>query len=449
MPTDPKSPRSLKADHSIHRLLFRRLALAALVVAVALSLLIFARERGRLGEMVIERARIAAMFFNVEVRPLLDRPEPPGYMGLQKELEKYLWQNAQLGYGSFVYVDLIDRSGQMLGSVERDDYALIRPVRDFMKSSRLQSFPGKDDYSVEGVRIGGVPHVHVVLPLTTTAGAVAAYGRGVFAVSSEAIWDIQRSLLRTIGAVVGLVLLTTALLYPTILKLLRRVTQLSSDLLDANVTAIRLLGSAIAKRDSDTDLHNCRVTIYAVRIAEAAGLDNPAIRALIKGAFLHDVGKIGISDKILLKPSHLTEDEFKEMKKHVQFGMEIISRSTWLKDAADVVGYHHEQYDGSGYLAGLKGEQIPLAARIFAIADVFDALTSHRPYKAPWSFQEAMNLLEEGRERHFDPKLLDLFRRIARPLYDEFGNRDDDHPRHKVLEIGEQYFKQELEALLS
>ena len=449
MPTDAQSHRPLKADHSLHRLLFRRLALAALLVAVALSLLIFARERGRLGEVVIERARIAAMFFNVEVRPLLDRPEPLGYMGLQKELEKYLWQNAQLGYGSFVYVDLIDRSGQMLGSIERDDYALIGPVRDFMKSSRLQSFPGKGDYSVESVQIGGVPHVHVVLPLTTTAGAAAAYGRGVFAVSPGAIRDIERSLLRTIATVVGLVLLTTALLYPTILRLLRRVTQLSRDLLDANVTAIRLLGGAIAKRDSDTDLHNCRVTIYAVRIAETAGLDGPAIRSLIKGAFLHDVGKIGISDNILLKRGRLTEDEFKEMKKHVQFGIDIIGRSAWLKDAADVVGYHHEQYDGSGYLAGLKGDRIPLAARIFAIADVFDALTSQRPYKAPLSFEEAMSLLEQGRDRHFDPELLDLFQRIARPLHDEFGNRDDEHPRRKVLEIGEQYFKQELETLLS
>jgi HD-GYP domain-containing protein (c-di-GMP phosphodiesterase class II) len=427
--------------------LFRRLATAALLVAVALSALLFARERGRLGEVAIERARIAALFFNVEVRPLLDQPGAIPYMGLQKEVEKYVWQSAQLGYGRFVYVDIVDRSGATLGRIDRDDYALMEAVRDFVQSSRLPSFPSKDDYSVESVQIGGVAHVHVALPLTTTAGAVAAYGRGVFAVSPDAIRDIQRNLLRTIAAVVGLVLLTTALLYPTILRLLRRVTRLSWDLLDANVTAIRLLGSAIAKRDSDTDLHNCRVTIYAVRLAEAAGLTNEAIRALIKGAFLHDVGKIGISDNILLKPDRLTENEFEEMKKHVQYGMDIIRRSTWLKDAADVVGYHHEQYDGSGYLAGLKGEQIPLAARIFAIADVFDALTSHRPYKAPLSFEEAMNLLEDGRERHFDPKLLDLFRRIARPLYDEFGNRDDEHPRLKVLQIGERYFKQELDTL--
>src|SRR5690606_25377678 len=108
-----------------------------------------------------------------------------------------------------------------------------------------------------------------------------------------------------------------------------------------------------------------------------------AMHALIKGALLHDVGKIGVSDGILLKPGRLTDDEFKEMRRHVEYGYDIVGPVRWLSDACDVVRHHHEKYDGSGYDGKLSNGQIPLAARIFAIADVFDALTSRRPYKEP------------------------------------------------------------------
>ena len=120
------------------------------------------------------------------------------------------------------------------------------------------------------------------------------------------------------------------------------------------------------------------------------------IRILIKGAFLHDVGKIGIRDNILLKPGRLDEEEFEEMKRHVNHGLDIISKSAWLNEASAVVGSHHEKYEGNGYPAGLKGEAIPVLARIFAIADVFDALTSHRPYKKPLSYEETIDILMKG-----------------------------------------------------
>lgn len=441
-----------KKDHAyraIHRLLFRRLVLAAFLISALFSVLLILKERGRLGEVALERARITtAVYSNLTVGTLLDRPEGPEWDKMRQEMEKYLSQSGRLGKGHFVFVQVLDRAGQPKASVARNDYPLAGPVRQFVESSPLRSLPEQGGSFVESTRIEGTPHIQVALPLTNSAGEIAAHLRGVFAVSADAIEEIEAQLLRTIGFVIGLVFLTTVLLYPTILRLMRQVTRLSRDLLDANVTTIRLLGSAIAKRDSDTDIHNYRVTIYSVRIAEAFGLTGPAIRALIKGAFLHDVGKIGISDNILLKPGRLTEEEFAEMKKHVQYGIDIISSSAWLADAADVVGNHHEKYDGSGYDARLQGEQIPQAARIFALADVFDALTSKRPYKEPLSFEEAMSVMEAGRERHFDPQLLDLFKGIARPLYEEFGNRDDDHPRHVLTQIGRRYFREDFNALL-
>ena len=143
---------------------------------------------------------------------------------------------------------------------------------------------------------------------------------------------------------------------------------------------------------------------------------------MIAGAFLHDAGKIGISDTILLKPGPLTKEEFSVMRTHVLLGVDIISRAHWLQSARDVVEFHHEKFDGSGYMKGLKGEAIPLNARIFAIVDVFDALTSTRPYKKPLLFDETMSMLRRDRGSHFDPRLLDAFDAIAPRLYSAIGN---------------------------
>lgn len=152
-------------------------------------------------------------------------------------------------------------------------------------------------------------------------------------------------------------------------------------LIEANVEMLEVLGSAIAKRDSDTSVHNYRVTLLALAVAEAHGLNRGQLQALVKGSFLHDVGKIAISDTILLKPGRLEPAEFETMKTHVLHGTDIVSRYAWLGDALDIVRHHHERIDGRGYPDGLSGDRIPVSARIFAIADVFDALTSVRPYK--------------------------------------------------------------------
>jgi HD-GYP domain-containing protein (c-di-GMP phosphodiesterase class II) len=269
----------------------------------------------------------------------------------------------------------------------------------------------------------------------------------VFAVSDEAIAQANARILRRVLISIGIVLATVLIVYPVISRLVRRLQRAGHKLLDSNLDSIAALGSAIAKKDSDTDVHNYRVTIYATHLGEAAALDRRAMCALMKGAFLHDVGKIGIKDAILLKPGRLDETEFTEMKKHVQHGLEIVQQSEWLRDATDVVGGHHEKFDGSGYLQGLRGEAIPINARIFALVDVFDALTSRRPYKEPMSYEEAMAILEKGRGSHFDPRLLDLFSGIARPLFDEFGNRDDERPREVLRAFTDRYFKSDAAIL--
>lgn len=198
-------------------------------------------------------------------------------------------------------------------------------------------------------------------------------------------------------------------------------------LLDANVEMLEVLGSAIAKRDSDTSVHNYRVTLIALAIAEAAGLRREQLQALVKGSFLHDVGKIGISDNILLKPGRLDAAEFDVMKTHVLHGADIVGRYAWLTDALDIVRYHHEKFDGRGYPEGLRGDRIPMNARIFAIADVFDALTSVRPYKPAHSFDRAMEMMTVDRGTHFDPDLFDLFSRLAPDLYARVSQATTEH----------------------
>jgi putative nucleotidyltransferase with HDIG domain len=177
------------------------------------------------------------------------------------------------------------------------------------------------------------------------------------------------------------------------------------------------LGSAVAMRDRGTNSHNFRVTLYAIRLAEAAGLPSWRIQGLVKGAFLHDVGKIGIPDAILHKAGPLTDREVALMRSHVHHGVEIVRPYKWLRDALPVVRSHHERYDGSGYPEGLRGGDIPVEARIFTLVDVFDALTSRRSYKEARSLEEALRVLAEGRGSHFDPRLHDTFRAIAPALY--------------------------------
>ena len=134
------------------------------------------------------------------------------------------------------------------------------------------------------------------------------------------------------------------------------------------------------------------------------------------------------------------------MKKHVNHGIYIVTRSSWIGEALPVVGSHHEKFAGNEYPAGLKGADIPVFARIFAIADVFDALTSRRPYKEPLGFEESIGILRQGRGSHFDPEILDVFMKIARPLFNIYGNRDDDKPRKDLSGILDRYYKADIAA---
>jgi len=183
------------------------------------------------------------------------------------------------------------------------------------------------------------------------------------------------------------------------------VDERTSEIREREKELIFRISRAAEFRDPETGAHIQRMAYYSLAIAKGLGLDEAARRLILEAAPMHDVGKIGIPDYILLKPGKLTPEEFEVMKGHSRIGYELLkeSRSEILKAGAQIAISHHEKYDGSGYPRGLKGNDIPLFGRIVAVADVFDALTSERPYKKAWPLEEARHFLEEGRGKHFDP----------------------------------------------
>ncbi len=162
-------------------------------------------------------------------------------------------------------------------------------------------------------------------------------------------------------------------------------------------------------RDKETEGHTLRVTEITVRLARAIGINGEEMVHIRRGALLHDIGKMGIPDGILLKPGPLTPEEWVTMKKHPVYAYDLLSPITFLKPALDIPYCHHEKWDGSGYPRGLKGEQIPISARLFAIADVWDAIRSDRPYRPAWSQDDAIDYIREQSGAHFDPQLVEVF----------------------------------------
>ena len=175
---------------------------------------------------------------------------------------------------------------------------------------------------------------------------------------------------------------------------------------------LKALMSALDARDRETEGHSMRVSRLACLLGEKLGLDEEDLKALERGSLLHDIGKIGISDTILHKPGRLTDDEWKIMRLHPDIGARIVERIPFLQESMSVVRYHHERWDGSGYPLGIKGKDIPIQARIFAVVDVFDALTSNRSYRKKSAPDEAVQYLREQSEVLFDPQIVEILAQL-------------------------------------
>ncbi len=189
----------------------------------------------------------------------------------------------------------------------------------------------------------------------------------------------------------------------------RRLEATLEALKDAYDQTLAALVTALDHRERETACHSQRVAIYSVLLGQRVGLDEDDLENLFRGALLHDIGKIGIPDAVLLNPGSFSEEEWEIMRSHTRIGAEILGNIAFLETASEVPLAHHEAWSGGGYPAGLAGEAIPLHARIFAVVDSYDAIRSRRPYKPAQSHDEAMQLLRRAASERLDPQLVELF----------------------------------------
>jgi HD-GYP domain-containing protein (c-di-GMP phosphodiesterase class II) len=192
------------------------------------------------------------------------------------------------------------------------------------------------------------------------------------------------------------------------------IEQAHLQLLSAYDATIEGWSRAMDLRDKETEGHTQRVTILSDKLARLAGISEDELVFVRRGALLHDIGKLGVPDAILLKSGKLTDEEWAIMRQHPQYAYDMIYPIEYLRPALDIPYSHHEKWDGNGYPRGLKGEEIPLPARIFAIVDVWDALTSDRPYRSAWDKQKTIDYIKEESGKHFDPYIVELFNKLMK-----------------------------------
>ncbi len=342
--------------------------------------------------------------------------------------------------GLFDIAEIYDANGKKLAEALTGDGEAIEAVVPRHGSPHYQT-ASYDNLKLHGDQWA----LRVFVPLRNAphdqTGPITGYFEGVRLVPQWQSDQIMASSLTAAGMAALAALLCGLALFPVVVHLSKENERKTREVLDSHISMMEALGRAIAKRDSDTGAHNYRVSWIASGMGELMGLKGSAMQSLIAGSFLHDVGKIGIPDAILLKPGKLDEAEFKTMRTHVAQGEEIVTGMGWLDGANAIVAGHHEKWDGSGYPRGLKGRDIPLPARIFAVADVFDALCSRRPYKDPLPLAAAMAILERDTGSHFDPEVMAVFRPIAASIHQRLENASEEDARALLEARVRQHFE--------
>ncbi|HIJ88151.1 MAG TPA: HD-GYP domain-containing protein [Desulfuromonadales bacterium] len=416
---------------NLHTWLILRLVLLWLVLSLVIGTLVQYLGNLRLDNQIVTMAKTETAHYTDAMTTYLRSPSGPALAEFNHRIQ------VQMERDNLIAVEFYDGSSQKITEV-------IKPLAIEVEGKLPRhgtEFADKNGIVYKKMTLGNDTFMRVFVPLFNSSGTKTGYLEGIYHGPTEVIAEIKRQSLWSLILVVLVILATSLALYPLIIRLNRNLVDFSKNLALTNIGMLKVLGSAIDKRDSSTNIHNYRVSLYSVRIGESLGLSPTAMQGLIKGAFLHDLGKIAIADAILHKAGSLTEEEFSIMKSHVRHGEDIIRGYDWLQDALDVVRCHHEKYDGSGYPEGLTRGNIPLNARIFAIVDVFDALTSKRPYKEPFSFAVAVEFLRNSLGSHFDPEIAQLFLDHAEDMYAEICTSDEELLHGKLEICIRKYFK--------
>lgn len=416
---------------NLHTWLVIRLSLVWLILSLVIGGMVNYFGNVRLDNHVVEMAKSETVSYRNAVLAYLKSPSEINLAEFNRRI------SLEIELDNLIAVEFYDSTSRKFAEAVKPS---AREVEQKLPKHG-KGFADKDGIICDKMTLGNNTYLRVFVPLHNGGGAKIGYLEGIYHAPEEIITQIKQQTFWSLIFVVMIIFATSLALYPLIIRLNRRLNNYSHTLALTNIGMLKVLGSAIAKRDSDTNIHNYRVTLYSVRIGEKLGLSGVAMQGLIKGAFLHDLGKIAIGDAILHKAGKLTAEEFEIMKSHVRHGEDIIQSYDWLQDALSIVRCHHEKFDGSGYPAGSAREEIPQSARIFSIADVFDALTSKRPYKEPFSFDVSVDILRESMGSHFDPYIAGLFLDNAVALHAEICNDNEPLLQQKLEECINRYFQ--------
>jgi putative nucleotidyltransferase with HDIG domain len=326
-----------------------------------------------------------------------------------------------------VVVSLLERSGYDVSAAANADQALLHlqddPGCELVLSDVMM--PGGDGLSLLDVICRDYPGVSVVMltAMQDVHVATSAFRRGAI---DYVLKPFDRNQLLAVVA--------RALEHGRLLKQNAAYRQNLEDIISARTSRLRAtmqdlersydftleaMGDALDLRDAETEGHSRRVTAYTISLVREMGLDTAQIRTIARGAFLHDIGKISTPDRILLKPGKLDPDEIVIMREHCARGYEMVLKIPFLSEAAEIVYAHQETFDGAGYPRGLSGEEIPLGARIFAIADMLDAMTSDRPYRKSLTFEQARQEILRCSGTQFDPAIVKVFLGMPEELWSD------------------------------
>jgi len=291
-----------------------------------------------------------------------------------------------------LYHKLVPIKSKFAGSAFRDRRTIVQPVLDISDPSEQPDLRFKEKFSS-----------YIAAPLIakdSVKGVLEVFTRKPISVDKG--WkEFLHSLTLQIAIAIDNA------------DLFNQMQRTNLDLLAAYEATIEGWAKALELRDKETLGHSQRVIDLTLRLARDLGIPQNQWIQIRRGVFLHDIGKMGIPDNILLKPGPLTDDEWVIMKQHPTFAYEMLSGVPYLRPALDIPYCHHERWDGSGYPQGLDGDQIPLSARIFAVVDVWDALTSKRPYRPAWPVNQVKAYMKENANKQFDPVVVEAFLRIV------------------------------------
>ena len=307
-----------------------------------------------------------------------------------------------------------------LDSLRRSDYQLVISDITMSGMSGLEMIPHVKAISPDTVIV-------MISGMQTIESAINALRLGAYDYLMKP-FDLRQAEAAVSRALNHYELIVAKRLYETQLEELvaQRTAELDEalgSLENAYRTTLKALTAALETRDAETHGHSERVVTFSLRLGREYGLKAPEMKALEFGSLLHDIGKIGVPDAILRKPAKLTDEEWIRMREHPIHGQQILRGIKFLEGAAKVVAQHHEKWDGSGYPLGLVGDDIDICARIFSVADAFDAITSDRVYRKGRSYEAAAEELDQWTGRQFDPRVVEAFHRVPQEDWDELRRR--------------------------